>query len=135
VKHRGGGGRRQGDLRLPEHAATRRDDPLEQGRHLGDAQREVRESRSVHRAGRPIVRGVQRFEVQQLEAEPIPLEVDRVERRVGELEEARGRLARKVEPRSLMEPEQIAVEAQRGVEVGDAQPEVGDPFDTHGAPA
>ena len=64
--------------------------------------------------------------MQQLEAQAVALEEARLEADGRELEQRGGRLAAELDGRDLAEAEAVAVEAERAVEVANAEAEVGE---------
>jgi hypothetical protein len=113
------------DDRVLEDALAGGAEPVEHGVQVRDAERQVRQAVLMHRPLRSGRRGRAR-EVQQLDPHAVAREVLGVELRPLQTQERVRRLALDVERVLPPEAEQVAVEAQRALEVGDADADVGE---------
>src|SRR5262249_48607745 len=109
-----------------EHTLSRRRERSERRIEVGHPEREMREPALVHRPA-PRWRPGGRREVKQLDTNAVPLEIHGLQLDAPQTQQRVARLTRHPQLVLEAEPQQIAIEPQRPLHVGDADPDVGQP--------
>lgn len=103
------------DACLVQHSTSGPSEIRDGGVELRNAQRQVRESQSVHRARGSVSDMSGLAEVHELDPGAVSLEIEGLELGSGELQEGVDGCAGDVELRALPKPESIAIEDERAL--------------------